>query len=458
MFRLPWLSNDARCGAWGLDLQLPGCDHADPTDPSGLTCVKQQQRPNVFGKPLLDAVKSGQVPEEVLDEKVERLLFAMASSGALDRGMAGDIKANVTSKAHNALARRLATESAVLLKNDAQLLPLNIAKANEHGVVVIGAAGHDAPITGGAGSGKVTGPYQKTVLQGLRESRLEASSVSYYGGSDTVAAAKAAQAAGFAVVVLADTSSEGRDRPTLALPDAELVVAVAAVQPNTIVVTASPGPFLAPWADDVPAILAVFMSGQEQGTAAADLLLGEASPSGKLILTIPNKENEIGLTEEQYPGIEFDGNCTIGFSKCYNANYTEKLEVGYRWYNARNVKPKFAFGHGLTYSTFQLSNLKMEGRTITVVLANTGTVEAAETVQLYLTFPESAAEPPRQLRGFEKVKLAAGAKQQVSFQLTDRELSIWDAEKHAWSVVSGKFALELGFSSADLPLKGELDN
>jgi len=244
----------------------------------------------------------------------------------------------------------------------------------------------------------------------------------------------------------------------LTLPDAKLVAAVAAMQPNTVVVVASPGSFLAPWADEVPSVLAVFMSGQEQGSAVADLLLGDASPSGKLTLTIPNEENELGLTTEQYPGVEVDGPCTIGFKTCYNATYSEKLEVGYRWYNAKNIKPRFAFGHGMTFSSFELSDLKVAERTVTATLVNTGSVDAAEVVQLYLTFPKSAEEPPSQLRGFKKVPLAAGKQQQVSFELTDRELSIWDADAHSWSLVAGKFSVEVGFSSVDLPLKGTLVN
>lgn len=186
--------------------------------------------------------------------------------------------------------------------------------------------------------------------------------------------------------------------------------------------------------------------------------MGASSPSGKLSLTIPNEENEIGLKPEQYPGVEYDGNCTLGFDRCWNANYTERLEVGYRWYNARGVTPKFPFGHGLTYSEFDLSGLEIAGRSVTVTLANVGEVDASEVVQLYLTFPESAEEPPRQLRSFKKVPLKAGAHQRVAFELTDRELSIWDATAHAWSPVRGAFGVEVGFSSTNLPVRGTLEN
>lgn len=438
----------------GLDMQLPGCTTPSASDPSGLACVGNAQRPNYFGKPLLDAVRAGEVPEATVGAKVENVLYAMISTGALDRPRPMSIKANVTSAEHAALARRIATESAVLLKNDG-LLPLVSEKARQAGVAVIGSAGHDNAITGGTGSGAVVGPYQRTVLDALRES-LGDGAVSYFGGHSPAQAAAAAQAAGYAVVVLAATSGEGRDRDGLTLPGEDLVYAVAAVQPNTIVVTASPGAFLAPWSDKVASLLAVFMSGQEQGSAVSDLILGRASPSGKLSLTIPNRENETGLTPAQYPGIEFDGNCSVGWRTCYNATYSEKLEVGYRWYHAHKVAPKFPFGHGLTYSTFQVSNLNVAGRVVSATLANTGAADAAEVVQLYLTFPEVAGEPPRQLRGFEKVHLAAGSQRDVAFNLTDRDLSIWDVTTHDWSVVAGEFTVEVGFSSADLPLRGTL--
>lgn len=157
----------------------------------------------------------------------------------------------------------------MLLKNDG-LLPLDRTQAPK--IAVIGAAGHDAPITGGGGSGSVVGPYQVSVLEGLRQS-LGDEAVTYYGGNQSELAKEAARAADVAVVVLADTSKEGLDRVTLALPDADLVEVVASAQPRTLVVAAAPGPFLAPWADAAQAVLAVWMSGQEQGTAVADLFL-----------------------------------------------------------------------------------------------------------------------------------------------------------------------------------------
>lgn len=156
------------------------------------------------------------------------------------------------------------------------------------------------------------------------------------------------------------------------------------------------------------------MPGQEYGNAIADVLFGTVNPSARLPITFPNKENEVGMSQDQYPG-------TKGISV-----YSEGMEVGYRWYNAHNVKPAFAFGHGLSYTQFEYSDLQINQRSVSVKIHNTGDVDGAEVPQLYLGFPTSAHEPPKQLKGFQKVHLKAGKKAKVTFPLTDRDFSIWD--------------------------------
>lgn len=441
----------------GLDIQLPGCDKPDLKDPTGLSCVGQAERPNVFGKPLVDAVRNGIVPMSVVDSKAENIVFALISSGAMDRNRTGRMQNNVTSLEHSTLARSIAVQSAVLLQNEGTFLPLDRAKVAKHKVSIIGAAGHRSPITGGGGSGSVVPAHQSTILDAVR-AKVGRKAVTYFGGSNTTEASIVAASSGYAIVVLAASSKEGQDRVSLTLPDAALVKAVSAVQPNTVVVVASPGAFLAPWADGVPAILAVWMSGQEQGGAVAELLFGDSSPSGKLVLTIPNKENEVGFRAAQYPGVNVSGPCTLGFDVCYKADYTERLEVGYRWYHANGVTPHFPFGHGLTYSNFSLSNLQISGRHISASLRNVGQAAAAEVVQVYLTFPASAGEPARQLKGFSKVSLGPSEQSQVNFTLQDRDVSVWDDVAHRWVQVSGKFTVEVGTSSVDLPLSGSVTN
>merc|ERR1712118_123201 len=191
-----------------------------------------------------------------------------------------------------------------------------------------------------------------------------------------------------AVLIFAGTSSsEGGDRKDLTLgKQDDLIKAVAAAAGSkTAVVAVTPGALLTPWRDSVNAILTPMMPGQQYGNAISDVIFGDANPGGKLPITFPTKENEMEMTQEQWPGVN-------GISY-----YSEGLEVGYRWYDAHNVKPAFPFGHGLSYSKFEYSNLKISGRKVTCTVKNTGAVDGSEAAQLYLKFPSAAGEPPKQL-------------------------------------------------------------
>jgi len=229
------------------------------------------------------------------------------------------------------------------------------------------------------------------------------------------------------------------------------VHAVAKANPRTIVIATSPGHVLMPWAADVAAIAAVFMPGQEAGHAIADILFNVVNPTAHLPLTIPNKENEMEMTPEQYPGLPVN--------QPLHAVYSEKLLVGYRWYNAKGVKPLFCFGHGLTYTTHQYSNLvinkKPNGIEVSVNVKNTGNNGGSDTPQLYLTFPASAGEPPRQLKGFRPTKpLWMGETDEITFFLPLEDVSIWDVNIHNWAVANGEFTVEVGRSSCDLRVSG----
>ena len=237
------------------------------------------------------------------------------------------------------------------------------------------------------------------------------SNVVYNDGADLTAAAEAAAAADVAIVVIATTSSEGSDRPNLTFPNGQddLVWAVAAAQPNTIVVMINPGAVLTPWSEAVQAVLSMFLPGQEEGNALADVLFGDVDPGGRLPLTFPNIENEVNFTQAQYPGLPADNPLV--------AVYSEMLEIGYRYYQSHNIQPKFAFGHGLSYTTFDYSNLNVNGRTVTFDVTNSGTRTGYEVPQMYLRFPPKAGEPPLQLKGFTKLSLTAGQSQQVTFNV-----------------------------------------
>jgi len=250
------------------------------------------------------------------------------------------------------------------------------------------------------------------------------------------------------VAVAATTSSEGSDRPNLQLPSDQtaLISAVGKANPNGCALVVTPGAVLVPFASDINGLILQFMPGQEEGNAFADVLFGTVNPSARLPVTLPNIDNEIGFTQNQYPGVNLE------------TDYTEKLQIGYRWYTANNVVPRFPFGHGLSYTNFTYSNLQITGRTVKVDVQNPGSLVGAEVVQLYLGFPSSSGEPPQQLKGFQKILLGVNAKQTITFNLSDRDLSIWDADAHKWAVQSGSFAVLIGASSADIRLKGTLNN
>ncbi|KAL1515000.1 hypothetical protein AB1Y20_004071 [Prymnesium parvum] len=263
--------------------------------------------------------------------------------------------------------------------------------------------------------------------------------VYFADGSDVAAAAALAAAADMALVFAASFSAECTDRASLSL-DANadaLVSAVAARARATAVCVSVPGAVLTPWREEVQALTAAFMPGQEYGNALADVLFGSTNPSAKLPLTFPTKENEVGFNASAWPGIHDV------------AVYYERLLIGYRYYDAAGIAPAFAFGHGLSYTTFALTDLSVTAEQVSFSLANTGRVKGAETPQLYLGFPPAAGEPPQQLKGFKKVELAAGEARRLTFPITPRDRSIWDVGRTAWVEVKGRFIVTVGTSSRD---------
>jgi beta-glucosidase len=396
-----------------------------------------------FGSALEAAVKAGTVPQSRVDDMVLRILTALYTIGEFDHPVSGKITNDVTSTQHDQLTRQLASSSTVLLKNNNNLLPL--PKTGLKVVSVFNAPASTRVISGGGGSGSVVPKYQISVLTGITAVLNQTGSVNitFYGGSSTAQAAALAKASDVAICVMATTSSEGSDRPNLSLPTDQMSIcnAVGKAQPKTVAVVITPGAILTDWADNVEAVLVAFMPGQEEGHAIADILFGTVNPSAKLPVTFPNKENEVGFKADEYPGVNLQ------------EYYREQLNVGYRWYATHQIKPRFAFGFGLSYTTFSLTNLAISGRTVRVSLQNTGKVAGAEVVQLYLGFPASAGEPPIQLKGFQKVNLTPGSTQVLTFQLNDKSLSIWDVGTHSWKVQSGTFTVYVGTSSEDLPLK-----
>jgi len=279
--------------------------------------------------------------------------------------------------------------------------------------------------------------------------------VDFCDGADVDKAVALAKDADAVLVFVGTLSQEGSDRDSLSMDSDDLVATLAKAAGSKLAVIASvPGAVLMPWSRDVAAVLTNFMPGQQAGNAIADVLFGRVNPSGKLPLTFPNKENEVGFTEAQWPGLPAD-------DPAY-AYYSEKLLVGYRHYDAHNLTftTGFPFGHGLSYTAFSYSGLAIEGSgtegagpTVSFDVNNTGQSAGAEVAQLYLAFPPSAGEPPLQLKGFRKTRvLSPGESQRIALTLRARDLSIWDNGTHGWAKVEGLFGVHVGSSSRDLRL------
>jgi beta-glucosidase len=408
-----------------------------------------QQMPDstFFGAPLKQAVDEGKVSVATIDEHVRHILVPMFRQGFFDHPRTGKWTASARSAEHDTLARRIAEEGTVLLRNEHNTLPLS-PKAS---IAVIGKAGCTSPkvetetIEGIA-------PYVISPLDGIRKRAPIASS---YDGSDPAAAADAARNADVAIVFVQTDESEGDDRSDLVLPNNQnaLIAAAAAANKKTIVVLNTGGAVLMPWLDQVAAVIQAWYPGQEDGNALAAILYGEVNPSAKLPLTFPRVAGETPLQQkEQWPGVD---------GKSY---YSEKLNVGYRWYDATNTQPLFPFGFGLSYTTFKVSNLAVTPdklttsteplkATVTVDVTNAGKRFGAEVVQIYIGHPAANGEPPHRLAAFGKVELKPDETKQVTLALDGTPFRIFDVEQHAWEIPPGTYEILAGTSSRDLPLK-----
>lgn len=419
-----------------------------------------QEMPNAdfFGAALAAAVASGAVPESRVDDAARRVLVPMFRAGLFDGEPApgGREDANVTSAAHSALARRLAADGTVLLQNrGGAVLPLTAAPAVGK-LLVLGDACGPAPQCCGTGSGAVLPPYVVTPLEGVtaRAARAGVHNVTFLRSPPPASVnATAVVAAGFDAVLLclSSPSGEGADRPSLSLApsDDALAAAVAAAQPRTVVALQVPGATLLPWAPAAGAVLVTWFAGQEMGNALADVLWGDVNPSGRLPVTFPVREADTPLqTPQQYPGVNG------------TAAYSERLLIGYRWFDAAGVKPAFPFGHGLSYTSFAYSGLTVDAASaapsvrVSFSVQNTGAVAGKEIAQLYVAFPAAAGEPPLVLRDFAALPLAPGDAARVELLLDQRACSVWSAADYAWKVPGGTFGVSVGASSRDIRLTG----
>jgi beta-glucosidase len=412
----------------GLDQDMPGRDGR-------------------FARALRRDLADGTVSTARLNSMVSPVLTEMFAFGLFARQPAGSPARPAATPAHAATALRLAEEGTVLLKNRDGVLPL---AASVRSIAVIGADA-TTPVTAGGGSSHVTSSGTITPLQAITARAGGAVTLRYSDGSSPPLAAALAAASRVAVVFIGNGESEGSDLPSISLPavDNTLIAAVAAANPRTIVVLNTGSPVTMPWLPVVAGALEAWYPGQEDGAAIAALLFGDASPSGHLPVTFPRSLAQVpAATTAQWPG-------TGG-----TVRYTEGIDVGYRWYDARGMTPLFPFGYGLSYTTFSFRRLTVGtlvrggAATVTATVTNTGSRAGADVAQLYVIDPAASGEPPRQLEGFARVSLPPGASQVVRFTLTQRSLRYWNG--HRWAAGPGRYGIEVGDSDANLPLSGTL--
>jgi beta-glucosidase len=420
-------------------------------------------------KKIVEAVKSGELPEAALDRAAERILRLIAS--ALDKQKPG-AKADLA--AHHRLARKAARECIVLLKNEDGLLPLKKTGT----LAVIGGFAMQPRYQGG-GSSHVNPAYLDTPYEEIKKALQRSGAEALYAQgyrldgeagsvplSELVSAGdfadealigkavKTARASDAAVIFtgLPDSyESEGTDRKHMRIPEGHraLIEAVAKAQKNLIVVLLNGAPVEMPWIGSVKAVLEGYLGGQASGGAVADILFGDACPCGKLAETFPKDLAD----NPSYPFFPGERN---------RAEYREGIFVGYRYYQAKEMAPLFPFGFGLSYTEFSYGRLRVDKKsirdketvTVTVAVRNTGRVSGKETVELYVRDVKAGViRPPRELKEFKKVALAPGEEKDVSFTLGYRAFAYYDPDLKDWNVESGEFEILIGKSSRDIVLK-----
>ncbi|KAJ3277406.1 hypothetical protein HK104_003323 [Borealophlyctis nickersoniae] len=456
---------------------------SDMMMPHGVT-LPDDATNEFWGPHLVEMVKNGTVPAARLDDMATRVLAAWVKSGQ-DKGGFPEVNFDSWNKTkgrhvdvqgdHKKHIREVGAASAILLKNEGGVLPL------KKGVKTLGLVGSDAmtpadpnqfPDRGGVngtvalgwGSGTSEFPYLVGPDQGIlsQAKPLGIKLLNSFDDANLTAAADIAKKSDVAIVFVFSDSGEEYitvqgnmgDRNNLNVwnnGDA-LVKTVADLNKNTIVVIHSPGPINMPWAThpNVKSIIMALLPGQESGNALADVLFGRVNPSGRLPFTINKKPA--------------DYSAHVEYNKTDEITYTEGLLVDYRYNQAKGVAPLYAFGHGLSYTSFKystptttsVSSYAPRTATVSVSVTNTGRTPGHEVVQLYIRAPTEAGKPFSELKGFERVYLKAGETRVVKFKVTERDLSYWSTQRGDWVMPRGVFKVEVGASSADVRGRGEL--
>ena len=401
------------------------------------------------------AVDSGVVSQKTLDDHVFRYLRTLFAFGVFDRPAYTEREGAIKRAAHAADALKVEEGAITLLRNRRSILPLSAKRVRS--VAVIGQEANQF-LTGG-GSSLVTPYSYVTPLQGIIKRAGQSARVTYNDGSNVASAAALATRSKVAIVVAADYEIEGVDLQCLTLecPNAygnqdALIRAVAAANPNTIVVLETGGPVLTPWRSRVRGLVEAWYPGERGGTAIARVLFGDVDPSGHLPVTFPESYDQEPTANDptSYPGV------------ANQETYKEGVFVGYRWFDAHHLKPAFPFGFGLSYTRFAYRRLTIhrtrEGAVVSATVANTGSRAGADVAQLYLGMPSlpRVPQPPEQLKGFVKLSLRPGQSKRITFALHRRALSYWSIATGGWRAAPGCYRVLVGDSSAQLPLRGAI--
>lgn len=430
-----------------------------------------------FAEPLKEAVEQGRVPMTRLDDMVVRYLTGLIETGTYDAPMPA--AAQTPNYARNALvAQRAAEAGIVLLKNQDGILPL---AATAKKIVVIG-GGADLGVLSGGGSSQVRsvggapieiplahGPaasfvrvtyHASSPLAALRKA-LPGAQVSFVDGRNLNATVDAAKAADLAIVFATQWTTEAEDAPDLKLQNHQdaLIAAIAAAQPNTVAVLTTGGPVTMPWLDRVPAVVQAWYPGQRGGEAIANILTGKVNPSGRLPITFPANEGQaprpqpVGLdtfTSLQAAAAANPANSGAYELKSYPVDYVEGSDVGYRWYEKKGQKPLFAFGHGLSYTSFAYGKAAVSGGarlTVSFDVTNTGKRAGADVPQVYVT--REGSDKPMRLAAFRRVELKPGETRRITLTAEPRILADYDTGLPGWRIRGGSYRVAIARDATD---------
>ena len=452
----PWLLTEVLRKEWGFRGYVVSDWGAVSDRVDGVAAGLDLEMPSSGGindRKIVEAVRAGKLDEQVVDRACERILNIVYRY--LENAKP---ETPWDKEAQHRQAAEIAAECMVLLKNDGDLLPLD----KEDEIAFIGEFAEKPRFQGGGSSHinafKTTSALEAakglkiTYARGYSVARDEATDADI---AEAVSAAKKAKAAVVFAGLPDSYESEGYDRSHMRMPACQnrLIEAVAEANPNTVVVLHNGAPVEMPWIGKVKAVLEAYLGGQAVGEAVVRILFGDANPCGHLPETFPRKleDNPSFL---YYGG---EGNVT---------EYREGVFVGYRYYDKKKMDVLFPFGFGLSYTTFEYSNLRLSADkikdtdtlTVTVTVKNTGKRAGKAVVQLYVGDEESTPiRPVRELKGFSKVALQPGESREVSFVLDKRSFAYWNKQIHDWHVETGTFTVEAGSSSRDLPLRGTVE-